>query len=431
MERALAITAITALALAPLAAQVPHDQLIYVHQTPSATTAALGILDPTTGVTTPLLPSSGALTTSGSRTVAIDPQAPATIYTSQALSISISPTIAVLSLDGNLFTRSTLTLTGVAALPNKLRWAPGRGLLALARNRMFVRDMTTGTVTAQPSASLLPASATDMTFSNGRAYASSAGSAANPIGTIVEWDLAANTDRIVGASYPPITAIAAFAGTLLVGDAGGNLATVDPATGLSTPFLSLGAGRILSIAVDSASRAFVLVENGGTWSIHDAFAPAVPLWSTTTALEDLVCAPTPVATMLTFGAGCPGSNARNLSMAWSSLPALGSTLTLQCDGALPNAPSFLVFGSSRTADALGSLPRDLGSIGMPGCTQYVDALATSFVPTTGAGGATVPLPVPAVPALGGLRVPMQWLALDAAANAFGAAVSNGVEAWLR
>lgn len=430
------LLAAAALAVAPTLAQIPHDHLIYAHRTGSTTLPPIGILDPGTGTATPLLPRTGAFTTSGSRTVAIDPQAPATVYTSSLLSISIAASVTVMALDGNVFTRTNLNLTGVNALPFRLRWAPGYGLLVLARggaaNRMFLRDMATGTVTGQPTATLLPREASDMVFLNGKAYASSEGDGTAILnGTIVEWDLATNTDRVVGSAYPPLSGLAAFAGQILAGDTNGNLHVIDPQSGTSTPLLATGLGKILSIAVDSAMRVFVLVENGSSWSVHDAFNPAQPIYTTTSPLEDLECGPAPVPTMLTYGAGCAGSNARAPALSWTSMPALGATLGLSLDGGPPNAGSFLVLGSSRVADLLGALPRDLSVLGMPLCTQYVDVLASLFLPLTNAGTAATGIAIPANPVLAGVRMPAQWLVLDPPANSFGATTSNGVEAYVR
>lgn len=421
---------------ATLGAQIPHDHLIYAHRLPSATIAALGVLDPSTGVATPIVPVSGALTTSGSRTVAIDPQNPSTLYASSSLSISIAAQVIAMQLDGNLFTPSNLSVPGVAALPFRLRFAPGFGLLLLGRggpaNRMWRRDMATGTITAQPSPSLLPANASDLAFWNGRAFATSEGDgSATAVGTIVVWDLAANTDAVLGNAYPPLSALAVFGGQLLAGDVNGNLWFVDPMTGAMSPFLATGLGKIVSIAVTSTLRVFVLVESGASWTIHDAFAPAPPLYQTTNQLEDLEVGPAPVPTMLLFGTGCRGSNTRVPVLRHTSMPALGGTLGLQLDDALGNAPAFLVLGSSRTADALGPLPRDLAILGMPGCQQYVDLLVSLFTPTMASGSATISLAVPNQPGLLGLRLPLQWLALDAAANRFGATTSNGGEAYVR
>ena len=42
-------------------------------------------------------------------------------------------------------------------------------------NKMFLRNMATGTVTPQPTPNLLPINASDLTFMAGKAYASSEG----------------------------------------------------------------------------------------------------------------------------------------------------------------------------------------------------------------------------------------------------------------
>jgi hypothetical protein len=164
MSRFLAVVVLCA---AAVQAQIPYGHLIYVHRTPSSTVPAIGIVDPDFGTPTPLLPQTGALTTHGSRSVAIDPSAPSVLYSLTTLSTSISMVAPVLTLTGNRFTRTNLPVNlGVPGVPFSLRWASGHGLLLLGRggqiNRMFLRNMTTGVVTSQPTATLLPNNATDM-----------------------------------------------------------------------------------------------------------------------------------------------------------------------------------------------------------------------------------------------------------------------------
>lgn len=432
MTRFLAVVGLCAAA----SAQIPHGHLIYAHRTASNTVPAIGIVDPDHGTATPLLPMTGLLSAHGSRTVAIDPQAPGALYSTTSLSTSVAAIVPVLQLTGNRFTRTSLNVPlGVAGLPFHLRWASGHGLLLLGRgglvNRMFLRNMATTAVTSQPTANLLPNNASDMVFSGGKAFASSEGDGVTTTtGTIVEWDLVTNTDRLVGTGYPPITSLEVFAGQLLAGDVNGDVHLVDPTTGAATLFVATGLGRLVGLAVDPTMRVFALAENAGVWSIHDAFQPVPALYTSTLAIEDLEVGPTPVPTMLTFGSGCPGSNLTAPVLGFTAPPALGTTFGVTLANALPNAGAFLVFGHSRVSDPSGPLPRDLGGLGMPGCTQYVGALGALLAFANGGGGAQSNFALPNDPAFAAVRVPMQWLSLDLAGNAFGATTSNGGECYV-
>ena len=62
-------------------------------------------------------------------------------------------------------------------------------------------------------------------------------------------------------------------------------------------------------------------------------------------------------------------------------------------------------------------------MGMPGCTQYVSIEATHFMLSV-TGATTWAIPIPAQPWLVGSTFFVQALVPDAAANAFGATVTN-------
>ncbi len=424
------------LVTAPLAAQVPFDHLVLAFRTTTVANAGLQILDPDTGVVTVLYPNTGSQTSNGSTTVTMDPTAPGVLYSTQLLSTSIAAVLPVLTLTGNRWSRGNLQVQ-IGSPPHRLRWAPGFGMLLLHRmgttNRMWLRNMTSNTLTSQPTQGLLPANSTDVAFLNGKAYASSEGTGTPGIGTLVEWDLALNTDRVVGASYPPLTALAVFAGQLLAGDRNGDLHVIDPVSGGTTLLVSTGLGRIQAIAVDSASRPWLLVDDGlGNFGVFGLGNLTQPVFTSTLPISDLVAADAPAPTMLQFGMGCPGGMASVLpSFAFGQMPALGTAWTVNLSAGTPNSGAFLLLGSSRTMGAYGPIPQDLGWLGMPGCQQYTDVLGSglTFTDAIGAAGYTVPLP--ANPALTGLQVPMQWLVFSPGANALGALTSNGAEAFLR
>lgn len=430
------LLALAALAT-PMLAQIPYGHLVIVNRTGSATVPGMQLLDPFTGTVTPLYAPGLSLAVGGGRTVAYDPAAPDRLYSTSLLSVSIAATVAVLQLTGNEFARSTQNINlGSPGLPFHLRWAPGFGLLLLGRggqiNRMFWRD-SGNVVHQQPTPALLPNNASDMAFANGKAYASSEGDGTTVTnGTIIEWDLTANTDRIVGNAYPPICSLAVFGGQLLAGDDVGNLWLIDPTSGVANPFLATGLGRINSLAVDPLGIVYFVSTSGSTGAVYSMLDLINPLFSTTVSvIEDLEVGVSPVPTLLTYGSGCPGSNSATPSFVQGSMPGLGAAFTVQVRNALPASAGFLVLGSSRLADLLGQLPRALDGIGMPGCTQYTDVLTLLFAATSATGDASVVLNVPNNPNLAGLKLPMQWVIADAQANAVGASTSNGAEAFPR
>lgn len=373
----------------------------------------------------------------GSRAVAIDPLAPTVLYSLTLLSISVALNVPVLTLTGNRFVRTNLPVNlGVPGQPIYLRFASGYGLLLLGRggqvNRMFLRNMTTGTVTAQPTPNLLPNNASDMVVIGNKAYATSEGDGtAAAVDTIVEWDLMANTDRVVGTGYPPLYAVASFGGSLLAGDGLGNLHLIDPATGASSLLVATALGRINAIATSTTGQVCVIAENPPTWTIHDVFASGPPLFSSSLAIDDLVFGPSQVATMLEFGSGCQGSNGLVPRLGFSAPPALGTQFAVTLGNAPGNGLAAMIFGTSRVADPLGALPRDLGMLGMPNCTQYIDLAGLYGVLASAGGTASLSFTLPPNPLFAGTRVPVQWLCLDAPVNPFGATTSNGGECYMQ
>jgi len=120
------------------------------------------------------------------------------------------------------------------------------------------------------------------------------------------------------------------------------------------------------------------------------------------------------AAHVNYGLGCQTSGGGVPRTAATGTPNLGNAafgLTLE-EGI--GAAGIVLLGTSSSAFAGLPLPFDLGLAGITGCKLYTNMVATSSALVTG-GKATLPLPIPANPALAGARLPSQWLLLDAAA----------------
>jgi hypothetical protein len=111
-----------------------------------------------------------------------------------------------------------------------------------------------------------------------------------------------------------------------------------------------------------------------------------------------------------YGAGCPGALGVP-SIACTTLPVLGSTLSVQA-GNLPVNIGIMIAGLSNTlASGVIPLPLDLTSLGWPGCSLLADPVVTDTL--VGAGGsATWSLAIPSVGALMGLELFNQAASLD-------------------
>ena len=108
------------------------------------------------------------------------------------------------------------------------------------------------------------------------------------------------------------------------------------------------------------------------------------------------------------------------------MPLLGQSFSVQL-GQLPVDHSALVWlGASRTACGPFPLPFDLTPIGMTGCALLVSC-ELYFPVFTRNGTATWTVAIPDATALLGARFFNQALVGEAAANPFGAIVSNGGE----
>jgi len=130
----------------------------------------------------------------------------------------------------------------------------------------------------------------------------------------------------------------------------------------------------------------------------------------------------PRATILRYGAGCPGTNG-DLLVRFPTLPFLGNTNFLaQLGMARPLAPTVLML-SARQANLQLAGP----------CTLLVDPTAAFLsLPTTTAGNgrATFAFAIPNDTALAGQRLPTQWLVIDPQGTPWagtGIALGDGAE----
>lgn len=122
-----------------------------------------------------------------------------------------------------------------------------------------------------------------------------------------------------------------------------------------------------------------------------------------------------------FGPGCAGALGVPGNVA-TTRPRLGQTLSVDLNR-LPVNATFMILGFSRTSSVFGPLPLDLGPFGAPGCLARISPDAALLVLGTG-NTATWNLPIPNAAALLCVQFLTQGLALDPAANALGAVVSD-------
>ncbi|MGC6486155.1 MAG: hypothetical protein ACON4Z_00785 [Planctomycetota bacterium] len=196
--------------------------------------------------------------------------------------------------------------------------------------------------------------------------------------------------------------------TMTVGPtAGFYRATFDPPVSVGTAFF---------IGVDNTPQTTVLSDlTGGqinlgyrrTGSNSWSFQIMRPSWQVQCTAQPLF--PTPVASA-------------------DSLPILGTTYNLDCADALGSSLAVLVSGYSNTSGGGLTLPAPLPNA--PGCDLLVSPDLTLATSTSAAGTASLGFAVPNVSALAGFGLYHQWVVLDAAANALGLTVSNGVSVTL-
>jgi len=132
-----------------------------------------------------------------------------------------------------------------------------------------------------------------------------------------------------------------------------------------------------------------------------------------------------LATSVAYGTGCAGSSGiPGISTEVWQRPRLGEAFVVE-GSSLPSTFAFLILGFRDDQWAGQPLPLSLASVGMPGCSAWLEPFDVLGALPSG-GAATWSLAVPNDPGLLGLDFHLQGVALDPVANAFGAVVSNGL-----
>mgnify|MGYP001216256398 CR=1 FL=1 len=125
------------------------------------------------------------------------------------------------------------------------------------------------------------------------------------------------------------------------------------------------------------------------------------------------------ARLSTYGVGCAGTMGTSAHHLTGS-SQLGQTTGLDVSNGLPNGLAVSILGFYNAFP----FPLDLSVYGAPGCFQYEDITASSFMLLDGAGGGSVAFPIPNNPAYVGVLVFSQYACLDPLANAPGITTTN-------
>jgi hypothetical protein len=128
----------------------------------------------------------------------------------------------------------------------------------------------------------------------------------------------------------------------------------------------------------------------------------------------------------TFGAGC-GAPGFTPGLVMLQPPRMCQQFQVAIGNVRPNGAGLMFLGFSASSWNGNPLPRDLASLGAPGCQQLIST-EDSFLVLHGAGTtAQFGFMTPASANFYGLRFYCQYAMVDAAANALGWAVSNAGE----
>jgi hypothetical protein len=127
--------------------------------------------------------------------------------------------------------------------------------------------------------------------------------------------------------------------------------------------------------------------------------------------------------LVTRGSGCSSSAGTLPGLRVEGLPKLGTTCRLVGRALPPSAACALALGSPMSLSLAG--------LGAAGCHLYVDPGLLLFATAPGTGYLRMDFPLPNAPALQGLALSAQWLALDPAANALGIVSTGSADLELR
>jgi hypothetical protein len=131
------------------------------------------------------------------------------------------------------------------------------------------------------------------------------------------------------------------------------------------------------------------------------------------------------ATFTPFGQGCPGSAGTPQLALAGGLPIVGTTFQVACTNLQLDHFTTMWLGFSSTNWTLGTLPYDLGALGMPGCTLFVSGdLVTMLLNWNGT--AFWQTAIPNAPQLVGLPFYLQAGVIDHV-NDLGMVVTNAAE----
>ena len=131
-----------------------------------------------------------------------------------------------------------------------------------------------------------------------------------------------------------------------------------------------------------------------------------------------------------FDAGCPGSGGFVPLAGANGPPTVGNAaFALTLSDALGGSAAALLSGLLPLP-----VPASLATLGLPGCSLLVPPYVLSVVPVAGTGpgngAATLPLPIPAEPSLGGAHVFFQWYVIDPGPGVLPGAMSAGLDVTL-
>ncbi|MCR9244886.1 MAG: hypothetical protein NXI31_07630 [bacterium] len=252
-------------------------------------------------------------------------------------------------------------------------------------------------------------------------YTSTSGGGQAPV---FEHDLANNTNRTVG-SYADVASIAVspFGVELALGTQNGDILRVDPVSGAINATQPTGLARITAVGY-TRFNTLVWTDGSTLWS---ELSPTTPLYTSPTSILDFSVAIATGPSVTRYGEGC-GAGATS-TWTVNGEPALGnSAFAIGLDNAPPNAPGLLTLGTSRTRwnAANATLPFELRSFGLPGCSLLASPEANLFVVTNAGGRFSQTVPIPSSSAFAGLEFVAQAFVQDNNLGTLGFVPTEGV-----